>query len=256
MKGGKKHREVSRIVIHDVVPLGLPSDAKKISSLKHYQQELVVYRELVLHEIHRWYSKSAGKTYSSAPAGLVSGGYGQNLQTFIQLLHHCGDMTQAKIGEFLGLYEVEISGGTISEVVNRPYEWVKAERAAILAAGIASSPYTQSDSTQSKESGVSQKTHIFGSDSFSAFYSTEGKSRIDLLCALQDMPTGGIDLSCNAQSVALLQESVVSDKHLPAIGAVFAQSPTVKLAEFDTLLAECVYCFFITFIINSLWTVV
>ena len=238
VKGSKKNKEVSRIVIHDVVPDFLPSDAKKISSLKHYQQELVVYRELVLHEIHRWYSKSEGKTYSSAPAGLISGGYGQNLQTFIQLLHHCGDMTQAKIGELLGLYEIEISCGTISDVVNRPYEWVKAERAAILAAGIASSPYTQSDSTQSKESGVSQKTHIFGSDFFSAFYSTNGKSRIDLLSALQDMPEGGIDLSFNVQSVALLEASVVSDKHLPAISEVFAQSPTVKLAEFDALLAQ------------------
>ena len=100
VKGGKKHREVSRIVIHDVVRSGLPSDAKKISSLKHYQEDIVVYRELVLHEIHRWYSKSEGKTYSSAPEGLVSGGYGKNLQTFIQLLHHCGDMTQAKSGSF------------------------------------------------------------------------------------------------------------------------------------------------------------
>ena len=47
---------------------------------------------------------------------------------------------------------------------------VKKERAEILQAGLQYSPYIQSDSTQSKESGKSQKTHIFGSDAFSVFY--------------------------------------------------------------------------------------
>lgn len=235
------------------MPPNLPEDAYKISDLEMIQQELRIEREVVLYKIGRWYSPSQGKTYSSLTGDLTSGGYGSGLQSFMTLLNHSCDVTQGKLKGLLEMYGIHISKGTISGLLNRGEAWVKKERAEILQAGLQYSPYIQSDSTQSKESGKSQKTHIFGSDAFSVFYTTGGKSRLDLLLALQDMPIEGLDLSYNEYSERLLLESTISDKHLPVIATLFEEvaatcvdlpassassSAPIKMSDFELLLEQ------------------
>ena len=228
--------KITKMEVHTEAPDGLPADAVRWGHTERLVQDIKITTEVVLHQVWRWRGPSEGKTYAAKTGDLSSGGFGHNLQSFIMVLHHLCDMTQGKIETLLSSVGLSVSSGTISAIVNGSKEWAKDERSELFKAGVALSPYVQTDSTQSKESGKSLKTHIFGSDAFTAFYTSAGKSGLEILNILQDEPEGGLDLSHNRESERLLSSSAVSDKHLPAIASLFENRSAIKLSDFEPLL--------------------
>jgi hypothetical protein len=154
-KLGEKERVaigIDREVILHPRAEDLPSDAEFRYYRKVIVQDLKLVRDNVEYTLGVYYSPSLQKTYSpDLPFEHQNGGYGSDLRSLIQILHHKGQMTQGKIEDLLKDLEIRISSGSISNILLESSDWALEEQRAILAAGIEGSSYTGSDSTQNKE---------------------------------------------------------------------------------------------------------
>ena len=85
-----------------------------------------------------------------------------------------------------------------------------AESAAVLRAGLESSPWQHLDSTGTRVNGQNQHCHILANPLYTAYCTLPGKDRLSMLRVLQ----GGADpvFRCNELALALMEQLGVSDK--------------------------------------------
>lgn len=233
-KGSKKPNiQIDRTEYCRVDKSVLPADAH----FKRYddviQQELRLVRQNTLYRVECYYSASQGKLYrGNLPAEYI-GGFGAGLQSLMQTLHHVCDVTQGRLGALLESQGIEMSTGTISNILLSSEAWVCEEQRAILQAGIAHSPYIQIDSTGCKEKGQGKVTQVIGADYFSVFYTLDGKSRLEVLQALQGKPEAGLLLSLNDHSRRLLDHFGVAKADRQFLEEHFGQGSTYTIPAFD-----------------------
>ena len=223
--------QIDQVKIVDSPPLDLPADAE----FKGYRE--VIHRDIELkrvntaYRIARWYSASTGKSYeSSLPEGAVAG-LGASLRSFIQILHHGGDMTHRRIQEFLQHLGIELSSGTISNVLTHS-DWVESEYEELLRTSLSQSPYVQMDSTSSREKGQGMHTQIMCGEFFTLFSTQEGRSRMDVYAALQGTSRRELQLAYTPLAIELMESAKVSKKHL---GYLAEQFEPGQLLDFHTL---------------------
>jgi hypothetical protein len=221
-KGKKKPNiDIDRTEYRQVDKSTLPADAQFKGYDDVIQQELCLIRRNTLYKVERYYSPSQGKLYRGQLPEEYIGEFGAGLQSLVQMLHHVCDVTHGRLDVFLKSQGILMSAGTISNILLSGQSWACEEQREILRAGIEASPYTQADSTKSKEKGQAKTTQVIGSAFFTVFYTMDSKSRLDVLRALLGMPPEGLSLCLNATSRQLLSHFGVSkkdrrflDKHL------------------------------------------
>lgn len=208
-------------------PATLPADAVFKGYRSVYQHDIRLARHNTEYKIARWYSPSLGKVFeSSLPEGAVVG-IGSSLRSFIQILHHGGDMTHRKIGELLDHLGIELSSGTISEILTRS-DWVEAEYDALVQTSVGESPYVQMDSTASRQKGKGMHTQVMCGEFFSLFSTQQGRSRADVYAALQGQSREEVQLAYTPLAAQLMEQAKVSIKHRAyftqqfELGAVFS----------------------------------
>lgn len=167
-----------------------------------------------------------------------AGYFGAELQSLLHVLTHVGDVTQPKLKALMEASGIEIATGSINHILLRAGSWALDEQAAILKAGIAESPYTQTDTTQSKERGQRRVCHIVGGQYFEVFYTLKQKSLLAVLAALQGNPPDGILLRYDAHTQALLQRARISQKDQAKLENLFKEQPTMSLPHFEAFLEE------------------
>lgn len=225
---------VDETVVLALPPSELPADAVFKGYRKVYQRDICIHRSYTEYQIARWYSASEGKTYESAlPQGAVVG-IGPTLRSFIQSLHHGGDMTHRKIGELLSHLGIELSPGTISDVLTHS-DWIEADYMALLCGSLAHSPYIQIDSTSSREKGQGTHTQVLCGEFFSLFSTQQGRSRLDVYAALQGQSRQEVQLAYTPEAVQRMQAAKVSNKHLAYFADEFELG---TIFSFETLEAH------------------
>ncbi len=232
-KGNKKPKiPIDRMELCTLDQSDLPSDAV----FKYYeeviQQDVKLIRENVLYKVAVYYSPSLGKTYRGEMPEEYVGQFGLNIRSLTQMFHHYCDMTRSKI---LGLYKslgVLISTGTIDNFLLKHTDWALEEQREILRMGIASSPYTQIDSTKSVERGARKATQMICGEYFSVFYTMDNKSRLEVLRALLGKPKAGLQVAYNEQSISLLQDFGVSRADQLTLSELFQTGQVLGLADF------------------------
>jgi hypothetical protein len=112
-------------------------------------------------------------------------------------------------------FGVQISSGSVSNLLKAGHQWAVSEQSDILQAGLKNTAPKQMDCTGNREHGVNKVTHIITSPVFSIFYTLDSKSRIDCLRALQGNPGKGLQLQWHQGMEELWQASGVksSDCH-------------------------------------------
>ena len=61
------------------------------------------------------------------PLGEQSGHYGAGVRSLINVLHHYGDMTEGRVEGLLGSLGVQISAGTINNILAEQKDWAVEE---------------------------------------------------------------------------------------------------------------------------------
>ena len=164
----------------------LPEDIEFKGYARSYYQSLEITAKLI--EVKRaiYYSASTNQTYTAAlPDNYESGqDYTQELKAHVIMFKFEFGMSIPKIGDFLRMNGVDVSDGTISNIILESGQDLKEEGMAIHRNGLEAGLYAQTDTTGSRVNGENYHTHIFGNDTFTSYFTTPHKDRqtvLDLL---------------------------------------------------------------------------
>ena len=241
-KSGKKPKAIDRrsfkdLTIHDTVecpvdPDTLPPDAVRL------QDEIVVVQDIEIKpkntqfQRHVFYSASQQKYYrGSLPVDCNHGDFSASLRALIVSLKYCGNMSEPKIGEFLENFDVQVSAGSLSNILTKSAKLFEQEYDDLLIAGLSSTPYQQTDDTSARVKGEFWNTHIL-CNPFYTFYSTRpGKDRLTVLKVLQNTET--LQFRFGEATCQLLQDEFSLpqkwSEEIAALGEVEVSETTLKL---------------------------
>ena len=241
-KSGKKpkahdRRSFKDLTIHDTVecpvdPDTLPPDAVRL------QDEIVVVQDIEIKpkntqfQRHVFYSASQQQYYRGPlPADCNHGDFSASLRALVVSLKYCGNMSEPKIGEFLENFDVQVSSGSLSNILTKSAKLFEQDYDDLLIAGLSSTPYQQTDDTSARVKGEFWNTHIL-CNPFYTFYSTRpGKDRLTVLKVLQN--TDVLRFCFGETTCRLLQDEFTLPKkwsdEIAALGEVEVSETTLKL---------------------------
>ena len=230
-------RSFKDLTIHDTVecpvdPDTLPPDAVRIQDEVVVVQDIEIKPKNTQFQRHVFYSASQQKYYrGSLPADCNHGDFSASLRALIVSLKYCGNMSEPKIGEFLENFDVQVSAGSLSNILTKSAKLFEQEYDDLLTAGLSSTPYQQTDDTSARVNGEFWNTHIL-CNPFYTFYSTRpGKDRLTVLKVLQN--TDELRFSFGEATCQLLQDEFsIPEKwseEIAALGEVEVCETTLKL---------------------------
>ena len=224
--GSKKRAKTAELQIHETVPMPL-ENIPEGAEFKGYKTFVVQGLKIRLHNtkylLETYETADGDYICSKLPEHLNGKHYEPELICFILYqYHHCG-VTQPLLLEQLREYGVDISKGTLSNILIEGKEAFHNEKDHILAVGLEVSSYINVDDTGARHNGKNGYCTHIGNDLFSWFESTESKSRINFL---KLMRAGHSDFAINMDSICYMQEHKLPQKPLEAIienkGMIFA----------------------------------
>lgn len=233
-KGGPKNEKIviDRQKRLELDKSHLPFDAVFKGYRDVVVQNLILKRDNVLYEVAQYYSKSENKLYSAKlPAGYC-GEFGAELRSILQTLRNVCDVTEGSLMKLMESAGVQISAGSINNILLSESEQMQQEQRDILTAGLENSPYVGLDGTKSFEKGKRLSTQIICGEHFSVYSSQSGKSRLDILCALQSVSRSGQLFAYNGCTIGWLEHFEVGQKHRTMLEKLFQGVPPFNMSFF------------------------
>ena len=217
----------------------LPTDAQYKGTVPVVVQDLVLRTETTRFLRAKYYSPSTGKTYLGALPPGYEGQFGPGVRTLALALTYGCHLSQPLVHGFFTDAGLRISRGQVSACVTRGLERFHGEQAAVLAAGLRSSPWQHLDVTPTRVNGVSHACHVLGNPLFASYYTTLHQDRDAALDALR----GGAvrQYRLDATAFACLAEYGLSQTLRRAL-ALFPQEHTWSAADFSRLLDRRLPC--------------
>ena len=169
------------------------------------------------------------------PSGYDTGDFGADLRALILSLKYCGNMSEPKIREFLENFDVQISTGSVSNILTKTADSFSQEFDDIVHAGLSSTPYQQTDDTSARVDGEFWHTHIVCNPFYAAYFTRPRKDRLTMLEVLQN--TSDLRFQLGQETLGLLRtEFDIPQKWRQAIEAIGAVQ--FDQGSFATLLQE------------------
>jgi hypothetical protein len=143
-------------------------------------------------------------------------------------------MSEPKILDFLQTVGMSISAGQLSDMLIKDQGRFHAESAAVVKAGLASSPWQHLDSTGTRVNGKNEQCHILCNPLYTAYCTLPAKDRLSLLRVLQ----GGADpvFQMNALALELLPQLGVSEKWCCRLPTLLSHDQTYTEKQLDDVL--------------------
>jgi hypothetical protein len=188
-KERKKSTKIDRIQTHDsqvcrVDPETLPSDALFKGHERVVVQDIRFEAHNTLFLKEKYYSPSLGRTFlAPLPLG-YEGEFGPNLKNFAIKLYFDTNVTQPKILDLLADAKIKISAGQLSNFLIKDHDLFHQEKDALYEAGLYSSPWQHMDDTTTRVKGQNHYCHILCNPLYTAYFTTENKSRLTVVDVL------------------------------------------------------------------------
>jgi hypothetical protein len=149
-------------------------------------QDIQLKTDNVLFHKEKYYSPSTHRSYlAELPRG-YSGQYGPGIQAIVLTFYYGMQTSEPKILEFLENVGIRISKGEISNWLIQEREGFHAEKDAVYEAGLASSPYQQTDDTLTRLDGQNQHCHVVCSPVYTSYHTRASKERLSVLDVLRN----------------------------------------------------------------------
>jgi hypothetical protein len=180
------HVKIDRVEELDVAPERLPADAEFKGYEEVVVQDLSVRTDNVLFRKKKYYVESESKTYlAELPPG-YAGQFGPGIKSLAIVMHFGMQTTEPKLLEFFGHFGIQISSGQLSNILIKDKETFQAEKDAIYAVGLRSSPWQHIDETGARVNGQNQHCHIVCNPLYTAYFTTEKKDRLTVIDVLRN----------------------------------------------------------------------
>ena len=228
--------QIDRVEVLKVAPQDLPADAEFKGYVDVVVQDLDIRTANIQFRKEKYYSPSHKQTYlARLPAG-YTGQFGPGVKAWVLALYFGGRMSEPKILEVLHTVGMCISAGQLSDLLIKDQEPFHAESAAVVKAGLESSPWQHLDSTGTRVNGHNQQCHVLCNPLYTAYWTTPSKDRLSLLRVLQ----GGADptFRLNAFALELFPQLGVGKKWSDKLTTVLASEQDFDEKQIDALLGE------------------
>ena len=189
----------------------------------------------ILFRKEKFYSPSARKTYlAELPRG-YTGQFGPGLKALALVEYYACNVAEPKLLELLRSIGVVISAGQLSNLLIKQQADFHAEKAAVYAAGLGSSPWQHLDQTSTRVDGVNQQCHVVCNPLYTAFFTTASKDRLSVLDVLRNLAARTFRL--NAEAFELLHVLGVAQRVLVQLQAL-PQEQTFSETQLASLLDQ------------------
>jgi len=185
-------RTFKDLTIHETIecpvdPATLPPDAVRVADEEVIVQDIEIKPKNTRFQRHVHYSAAEKKYFRGPlPSGYDHGDFGADLRALILSLKYCGNMSEPKIREFLENFKVQISVGSVSNILTKTADSFAHEFDDIVGAGLSSTPYQQTDDTSARVAGQFWHTHILCNPFYAAYFTRPHKDRLTVLKILQN----------------------------------------------------------------------
>jgi hypothetical protein len=228
-KTGQSHdrRTFKKLAVHDEIecpvdPHTLAPDAVRVGNEPVVVQDVQIKPHNIRFLRHVYYSAAERKYFRGPlPPGYDEGDFGADLRALIVSLKYCGKMSEANIGELLENFDVQISSGSLSNILTGTTRF-EPEYHDVLVAGLSSTRYQQTDDTSARVVGQAWHTHILCNPFYTWYSTRSGKDRLTVLAVLQNQDAAR--LRFNDETLKLLREEfTVPDKWHERVAAFVAE---------------------------------
>lgn len=163
----------------------LPADAAYKGCETVVVQDLQLHANNVRFYKEKYYSASKHKTYlAELPPG-YEGQFGPGVKSLVLSLYFGVGTSEPKIREFLENLGVQISKGEVSDLLIKEQDGFHAESRAVYEAGLRSSPWQQTDHTETRVDGQNQHCQVVCNPVYSSYHTRPGKDRLTVLDVLR-----------------------------------------------------------------------
>src|SRR5947207_2032662 len=181
------HIQIDRVQVMRVDQEHLPADAVFKGYVDVVVQDLEICSDNVQFRKEKYYSPGQKRTYlADLPAG-YHGQFGPKVRAWVLAMYYGGQMSEPKILEVLQTAGMQISAGQLSDMLIKDQEVFHAERAAVVQAGLSSSPWQHLDSTGTRVNGYNQHCHVLCNLLYTAYCTLPSKDRMTMLRVLQGL---------------------------------------------------------------------
>jgi hypothetical protein len=236
----RDRRSFKDLTIHETIecpvdPDTLPPDAVRVEDESVVVQDIEIKPRNIRFQRTVYYSADQKKSFRGPlPSGYDYGDFGADLRALILSLKYCGNMSEPKIREFLENFDVQVSAGSVSNILTKTADSFQQEFDDLVRAGLASTPYQQTDDTSARVAGEFWHTHILCNPFYAAYFTRPRKDRLTMLAILQN--TSDLCFRLGQETLRLLQaEFDIPQKWQRALAAVgeaeFNQASLTKLLD-------------------------
>jgi len=199
-------------------PAQLPPDSRRIDDEFFIVQDIKIEPFNTRFRRHVYFSPSQNKVYRGPlPEGYCSGEFGSDLRSFIISLKYSAGASEPKIRELLENFQVQISSGSISNILTNS-ELFQDDFDDLVLAGLASSCYQQTDDASARVAGEFWHTHILCNPYYTAYFTRPRKDRLTILEVLQN--TASLRFQFNAETRGRLAEAAIPQKWQDRVAAL------------------------------------
>lgn len=212
----------------------LPADAQFKGYQRVVVQDIRLTTDTVCFLKEKFYSPSAQRTYlAEVPPGF-EGHFGPQVKALVLTLAFDSGMSEPIIHALLTHAGLDISTGQISNLILGHQETFHEERDAILAVGLASSPWQHIDTTATRVDGVNQECHVLCNPLYTVYTTLPHRDRLHALDVLRGGAPRQFCLDVTAERLMRLMDIPARDRK---VVATLPRDTLLDAAQFAAFLA-------------------
>lgn len=186
-KSGKKvNIQIDREQVVEIDQSKLPEDAE----FKGYEETVVQDITLRTDNVRFWkkkyHSATTGKSYEAEQPKGYEGQFGPGVKTLTLAMYFGMGISEPKIVEFFKNIGIQISKGGVSNLLIKKQGNFHAEKDAVYEAGLRSSPWQQTDDTQTRVNGQNEHCHVVCNPVYTTYHTMPKKDRLTILDVLRN----------------------------------------------------------------------
>lgn len=186
-RGPKKETlRIDRTEGCQLAPTVLPPEAELKGDERVVIQDVRVETDNIAFQKEAYSSPSQKQTSRAELPPGYTGEFGPRSKPVVVLMKNAGTLSAPPILEFFTNQGLHISAGSISNLLLKHHDVFPQENDEIVRAGLASSGYPQIAETSARVKGHNQHTQIVCHSLYTAGLTTETKSRLSAIQALQN----------------------------------------------------------------------